>query len=60
MIAFVSLTNYLLPVVGLFWGVLLLGETITTWTVVALVVILAGIFVSSSGPRGRIAPRLAE
>lgn len=51
--SFVSLTNYLLPAVGVMWGVLLLGESLPWRTLAALAVIVAGIALTSISKRSR-------
>ncbi len=40
---FVSANNYMGPLVGILWGVLLLGETVTWLRIAAMLVIFAGI-----------------
>ncbi len=45
--SFVSLNNYLIPVVALFWGALLLGEPFTLRTGGALALILGGVAIAS-------------
>ena len=47
---FVSFTNYLLPVMGVTWGALVLGERLTTEMLLAMVAILAGIAIAGSLP----------
>ena len=37
-----ALANYLTPAFALFYGVLLLGETLTIWAVLGLILIIAG------------------
>lgn len=49
--SFVSLTNYLLPAVGVMWGVLLLGEGITWRALAAFSVIMGGIVLTSISKR---------
>ena len=49
--SFVSLTNYLLPAVGVMWGVLLLGEGLTWRALAAFAVIMAGIALTSISKR---------
>lgn len=53
--SFVSLTNYLLPLVGVMWGVLLLGESLPWRVLAAMAAILAGIALTSMIPRARTA-----
>lgn len=58
--SFVTLNNFISPPVGVAWGILLLGEN-PPWTAyVALAVILAGIAVATSRPRGATAPAAAR
>jgi drug/metabolite transporter (DMT)-like permease len=45
--SFVSLTSYIMPSVGVLWGVTLLGETLTWRQIASLAVILAGIAAAS-------------
>ena len=49
---FVSLSNYLVPVIGVFWGVLILDESLNPNAAFALVLVLAGIAVARRGKRG--------
>ena len=44
-----SLANYLTPAFALFYGVLLLGETLTVWAVIGLVLIIAGAEITLRG-----------
>ncbi|MEQ8664702.1 MAG: EamA family transporter [Rhodospirillales bacterium] len=46
--SFVSLNNYIIPCLGVLWGVLLLGETVTLQSMVALLIILIGIAVATA------------
>jgi drug/metabolite transporter (DMT)-like permease len=49
-----ALANYLTPAFALFYGVLLLGETLTIWAVLGLMLIIAGAEVTLRGAsRGR-------
>jgi drug/metabolite transporter (DMT)-like permease len=48
-----ALANYLTPAFALFYGVLLLGETLTVWAVVGLVLIIVGAEVTLRGGKGR-------
>jgi drug/metabolite transporter (DMT)-like permease len=48
-----ALANYLTPAFALFYGVLLLGETLTVWAVVGLVLIIVGAEVTLRGARRR-------
>jgi drug/metabolite transporter (DMT)-like permease len=46
-----AMTAYLIPLFGVVWGVLLLGETVGPATVVGMAVILAGVLlVTGAGP----------
>lgn len=45
---FASMVTYGIPIVALAWGAVY-GETISTWQIVALVVILSGVFLASKG-----------
>jgi len=49
-VTFLSLNNYLIPAMGVLWGVLFLGEETTPSILTGLVVILAGIALAGSGP----------
>ncbi len=44
-----AITVYLIPINGVFWGALLLKEQVTGSTVMALLLILAGIAVVNGG-----------
>ena len=44
---FISLNNYISPVVAVLWGVTLLGERLSWTAIVAMLIILAGIAVST-------------
>jgi drug/metabolite transporter (DMT)-like permease len=48
-----ALANYLTPAFALFYGVLLLGETLTIWAVLGLVLIVAGAGVTVRGASRR-------
>jgi drug/metabolite transporter (DMT)-like permease len=48
-----ALANYLTPAFALFYGVLLLGETLTIWAVLGLVLIIAGAKVTLRGASRR-------
>jgi len=50
---FVALNNYIIPSLGVFWGVLLLGEVVTLQTIGALVIILVGIGLATGGRKIR-------
>lgn len=49
-VTFLSLNNYLIPAMGVLWGVLFLGEKVTPSTLMGLGVILVGIAIAGSGP----------
>jgi drug/metabolite transporter (DMT)-like permease len=51
---FVSLNNYLIPLVGLAWGALALGEGIGGRQIAALGLVLLGIFVTNDQLRRRL------
>ncbi len=55
---FVALNNYIIPVLGVVWGVLFLAEQPAGTSLTALVLILAGIAITNSGLRKerRVAP----
>lgn len=44
---YIALNNYLIPVLGVFWGALFLGEQVTARALIALALILAGIVIAS-------------
>ena len=44
-----ALANYLTPAFALFYGVLLLGETLTVWVVIGLILIIAGAEITLRG-----------
>ncbi len=48
---FIALNNYLIPSLGVIWGILFLGEALSARAVVALAVILAGVAVTRIGMR---------
>src|SRR5918997_6220069 len=48
-----ALANYLTPAFALFYGVLLLGETLTIWAVLGLILIVAGAEVTLRGAKRR-------
>lgn len=48
-----ALANYLTPAFALFYGVLLLGETLTFWAVLGLILIIAGAEVTLRGAKRR-------
>lgn len=47
---FVALNNYIIPCLGVFWGVLLLGESVTLQSILALTIILAAIAIATRRP----------
>ncbi len=47
--SFFSMINFLIPVIGYFLGVVLLGEALSPRAIAALTLILAGIYVSAGG-----------
>ncbi|MCK4938699.1 MAG: EamA family transporter, partial [Rhodospirillaceae bacterium] len=49
-VTFLSLNNYLIPALGVLWGVLFLGEKVTPSTLSGLGVILVGIAIAGVGP----------
>ncbi len=49
-VTFLSLNNYLIPALGVLWGVLFLGEKVTPSTLSGLGVILVGIAIAGIGP----------
>ncbi len=51
--SFVAFQNYLVPVFGVLWGALLLGEHVTLGAILALGLILSGIFVANVRIRGK-------
>lgn len=51
---FVALNNYIIPSLGLLWGVLLLGEAVSLQSLGALVIILAGVGLATGGPRSSV------
>ncbi|MYL72887.1 EamA family transporter [Halobacillus litoralis] len=48
---FASMVTYLVPVTALFWGHLLLGEPVTSQLIIGLVVIFAGVYLSTRKKR---------
>ncbi len=52
-VTFLSLNNYLIPVLGVTWGFLFLDEPITRAVLIALSLILAGIAIAGTGPTTR-------
>lgn len=45
--SFIAFQNYLVPVFGVLWGVILLGEIVTPQAMASLMLILTGIFVAN-------------
>lgn len=54
--SFVAPVNYLIPVFGVLWGIAILGEDVSTRSVFALVVILAGMAVAQYRRRPPASP----
>jgi len=54
-VTFLSLNNYLIPIMGVAWGALFLGETVAGEAVIALALIFAGIIIAGIGPGTRVA-----
>lgn len=52
-VTFLSLNNYLIPLLGVVWGALFLGEIVTPQVIMALVLIFCGIAVAGIGPSFR-------
>lgn len=50
---FSAFNNYLVPVFGIFWGALILGEAVDPWALLALAVVMLGIAAPRAWP-GRI------
>jgi len=48
-VTFLSLNNYLIPLLGVLWGALFLGEVVTPQVIAALVLIFCGIAVAGGG-----------
>ena len=48
---FIALNNYLIPSLGVIWGILFLGEALSPRAILALAIILAGIAVTRIGMR---------
>ena len=61
-VTFLSLNNYLIPVMGVAWGFWFLEEPITRTIVTALALILAGVAIAGTGPSTRkdLAPAKEE
>lgn len=47
---FLALNNYLIPFLGVMWGVLFLGEVVSKEATVALLLIVCGIAIAGAGP----------
>jgi len=45
---FFSFINFLIPIMGVIWGAVFLGEEVTMQAVVALMIILGGLFIANS------------
>ncbi|MBL4693408.1 MAG: DMT family transporter, partial [Magnetovibrio sp.] len=56
---FLSLNNYMIPVMGVLWGYLFLKEAVTQQAVISLILIVAGIAIAGIGPSVR-APRARQ
>ena len=52
-VTFLALNNYLIPLMGVLWGYLFLGETVGNDQLIALALIFAGIAVAGIGPATR-------
>ncbi len=52
--SFVAFQNYLVPVFGVLWGALLLGEVVTPQALAALSLILCGIFIANTNRNRQI------
>lgn len=50
---FLSLNNYMIPVMGVAWGYIFLNETITQQALISLMLIVAGIAIAGIGPSTR-------
>ncbi|WP_226585246.1 DMT family transporter [Halobacillus litoralis] len=53
---FASMVTYLVPVTALFWGHVLLGEPVTTNLIFGLMVIFAGVFLSTRRKKTKVNP----
>ena len=53
---FIALNNYLIPSLGVIWGILFLGEALSVRAILALAIILAGIAVTRIGMRQSAPP----
>ena len=49
---FISFNNYIIPVLGVLWGVLFLGEELTVRSGLALMLVLSGIFLATYRKKG--------
>ncbi len=49
--SFIAVINYMIPALGVVWGVVLLSETVSTQELLALATILAGIAIANFKPR---------
>lgn len=52
-VTFLALNNYFIPVLGVIWGYLFLGEVVSTDALVALGLILIGVGIAGIGPATR-------
>jgi len=52
-VTFLALNNYLIPIMGVTWGALFLGEAVSSDAVIALALIFCGIAVAGVGPATR-------
>ncbi len=55
-----SFGTYLIPIVGIFWGWLLLGESVGVRTVIGVVMILAGLLIATGLRRNLRARRMTQ
>lgn len=52
-VTFLALNNYIIPIMGVVWGYLFLGEVITQEALIALALIFAGVAIAGTGPGTR-------
>lgn len=57
---FLSQINFLVPVFGVFWAILLLGETLPSNAILALVIILAGVAIARIKPKQKLNTGVAQ
>lgn len=57
---FLSQINFLVPVFGVFWAILLLGETLPPNAILALVIILAGVAIARIKPKQKLNTGVAQ